>query len=240
MPTPRTMALTSALVARVHRDIADPGHSVGLERLAEEDYEALVDDLLRPAHARDGVWVFAYGSLIWKPVWPVETQRPARLRGWHRAFCLRIVRFRGTPECPGLMMGLDRGGSCRGVLQWIPGPLVRQRAGELVRRELSVKPPTNHPRWVTVESGGERLPAIAFAIDRKGPAYAGAHSPEEIAGILARACGHWGSGAEYLQQTVAHLEALDIHDPYLWRLQELVARAIEATASGDRAAPPPR
>jgi cation transport protein ChaC len=76
------------------------------------------------------------------------------------------------------------------------------------------------------------MPAIAIAAHRDGFAYAGRHSLDETAAILARACGHWGSGAEYLMNTVAHLEALGIHDRYLWQLQERVAEEIRA--AGDR------
>ncbi len=224
----RKLALTSELVARVHREVPDSGIPAGFGQLDDEDYKAIVARLLEEADLSKGVWVFAYGSLIWKPAWPVETQHPAQLRGWHRSFCMRLPRFRGTPDRPGLMMSLDRGGSCRGVIQHIPAPLVVQHVDQFVRREFTAKPSTNRPRWVTVECEGERIPAIVIAINRNGPMYAGGHSLEETAAILARACGHWGSGAEYLMNTVAHLESLGIHDRYLWKLQELVAQEIEA------------
>lgn len=222
------MSLTPDLIAHVHRDVPDPGPPDGATRLTDEDFAGLARDLLAPIPAGQDIWIFACGSLIWKPACAIEEQRPAMLRGWHREFCIRVVGFRGSPDCPGLMMGLERGGACRGVMQRIAGGTAPQRLDQLLRREMSYKPATNRPRWVTVESEGERRPAIAITVDRRGIAYAGRHSAEATAAILARACGHWGSGAEYLMNTVAHLEALGIHDRYLWELQALVAEKIRA------------
>ncbi len=112
-------------------------------------------------------------------------------------------------------------------MQRLAGDDIPARVGMLVRRETSTKPPTQRPRWVTVESDGERRRAVAICIDRTGPAYCRLPT-ETVADILAEACGHWGSCAEYLMNTVAHLEALGIHDRYLWRLQEMVAARIRA------------
>jgi cation transport protein ChaC len=151
--------------------------------------------------------------------------------GWHRAFCLRITRWRASENQPGLMMGLDRGGQCRGVLLRIPEATVEENLGKLVRREMSAKPPTNVPRWVSVKTEAGPVRAIAFVINRKGRVYAGNISPEEVARVLAKACGHWGSCAEYLHNTVVHLEERGIHDRNLWRLQGLVAQRITAATS---------
>lgn len=226
------MSLTADLVALVHRNLADPGPSSGFVPLTDQDYDARRDELLASHPNGHDLWLFAYGSLIWKPACEVDGQRQALLRGWHRKFCLRLVRYRGTPDSPGLMMALDLGGSCRGVLQRIPASHAEERLGQLLRREMSVRPSSNLPRWITVESDKGQQRAIAFAINRKGPTYAGPHTLAETADILARACGHWGSGAEYLMHTVAHLEDLGIHDRYLWRLQEMVAQRIKTVAAG--------
>ena len=224
----RSMALTPELVARVHRIVPDEGPYPGAELLTEADYADYLDRALAPLPDGNDLWVFACGSLIWKPAFEIEEQRPALLRGWHRSFCLRLIRYRGTEDCPGLMMALDRGGSCHGVIQRVAGAHARKKIDLLLRREMTVKPPTNRPRWVTVESGGARIAAIAIAAHKDGFAYAGRHTLEETAGVLARACGSWGSGAEYLLNTVEHLEALGIHDRYLWRLQAMVAEKILA------------
>lgn len=226
------MSLTADLVALVHRALTDPGPSPGFALLTDEDHVERRDALLSSLPKGQDLWLFAYGSLIWKPACDVDGQRQALLRGWHRRFCIRLVRYRGTVDCPGLMMALDRGGACRGVVQRIPARHAAERLELLLRREMSVKPASNLPIWVTVESEGHKQRAITFAMNRKGPTYAGGHSLEETADILARACGHWGTGAEYLMHTVAHLEDLGIHDRYLWRLQEMVAARIEAAHRG--------
>jgi cation transport protein ChaC len=228
------MSLTADLIALVHRTVADPGPPAGFEPLTDLDHDERRTALLASHPKGHDVWLFAYGSLIWKPACEVDGQCHALLRGWHRKFCLRLVRYRGSPDCPGLMMALDIGGSCRGVAQRIPAKYVEDRLGQILRRETSVKPASNVPRWVTVETDRGKQRALAFAINRNGPTYAGPHSLEETADILAKACGHWGSGAEYLMHTVAHLEDLGIHDRYLWQLQELVAKRIRAAAK-DRA-----
>lgn len=224
------MSLTPDLVARVHRNVPDLGPMPGATPMTDADYAAYLAQALAPVPPGSDVWIFACGSLIWRPEFPIAEQRPALLRGWHRSFCLRLVRYRGTEDCPGLMMALDRGGSCLGVIQRLNGMDAPEHLDLLLRREISVKPATNRPRWVTVECDGERRRAIAFVVHRDGFAYAGPHSLEETAAVLARACGHWGSGAEYLMNTVAHLEALGIHDRYLWRLQALVAEKIRVAA----------
>jgi cation transport protein ChaC len=226
------MSLTADLVALVHRPVIDPGPPPGFEPLTDQDHDERRAALLASHPKGKDLWLFAYGSLIWKPACEVDGQRHALLRGWHRKFCLRLLRYRGSPDCPGLMMALDIGGSCRGVAQRIPAKHVQERLGQLLRRETSVKPASNLPRWVTVETDGGKQQALAFAINRKGLTYTRPRSLEETADILATACGHWGSGAEYLMHTVAHLEELGIHDRYLWRLQELVAERIKAAAKG--------
>lgn len=228
MPRDRVMSLTPELVARVHRQIPDAGLPPGFTALSDADYDEILANLLSARRADDDIWIFAYGSLIWRPACATDEQCFATLRGWHRDFCLKIPRFRGTPEFPGLMMALDRGGSCRGVIQRLPRDNARDCMAQLIRREMIVKPSTNQPRWVTVESGGKQVRAIAIAADRKGHNYDGGRSIEDIAQVLARAVGHWGSGAEYLLRTVTHLEELGIHDRYLWKLQELVAENIRS------------
>jgi cation transport protein ChaC len=231
MDLKRRMTLTADLVARVHRVIPDTGPNAGFVQMEEQDYERLTDEVLKRHPPHEDLWIFAYGSLMWRPACEIDGQEMALLRGWHRKFCIRIARWRGTPDNPGLMMALDRGGSCRAVAPRLSAATARDRLGQLLRRELTSKNnPTNRPRWVTVEAGGRRRRAIAFAVMRSSPYYSGDFSPEETAEILARAVGHWGSGAEYLMNTVQQLEKLGIHDRNLWRLQELVAARIEAAA----------
>jgi glutathione-specific gamma-glutamylcyclotransferase len=231
MTARREMALTAALVARIHRSVADPGPAEGFVPLVDDDFDAIAAELLASPHAGGDLWLFAYGSLLWKPACEVDGQEPALVRGWHRAFCLRLRRYRGTPDCPGLMMALDRGGACRGVAQRLPAAQARESLGRLLRRELSVRPASLQPRWVMAEVEGRQRPALAFTMNRAAPTYVAGLSIEETASALAKACGHWGTGAEYLLNTVQHLEALGIHDRFLWRLQQRVADKIRSAES---------
>jgi cation transport protein ChaC len=142
-----------------------------------------------------------------------------------------MTRFRGTIEQPGLMMALDRGGQCRGVVFKLPRRDLEGQFGRLFRREFRYKPVNSMPRWIKVTTESGSIPALAFVMNRASPLYAAGLSLESAADVLAKACGHLGSGAEYLLNTVTHLEARGIHDANLWRLQKLVAARIEAEHS---------
>jgi cation transport protein ChaC len=223
----RGMELTADLVGRVERLEPDPGPLPGLPQFSDADYDDTVTDLLA-RHSPGRLQVFAYGSLIWKPEFEIEMRARAVAHGWHRAFCLRLTRFRGTRERPGLMMSLDRGGCCNGLLYRLPAGDIATQLHRLLRREMSSKPPTNTPRWLDVETGAGAQRALAFVADPKGVSYCGKLAHEEVARILAAAAGHWGSGAAYLFNTVTHLEEHGIRDRNLWRLQRMVAAEIRA------------
>ena len=228
------MALTPELVARVARPVEDSGPEPGIAYFTEAEYDASVRAMLEAEGAVGDVWLFAYGSLLWKPVCRDVERRLGVVRGWHRSFCLRLTRWRGTRERPGLMMALDRGGQCRGMACRLPAEEAVASLGKIWRREMSSRPPTNRPRWLDIHTPGGTVRGIAFTADRKGRAYVRPRSLEETADILAGAVGHWGSGAEYLFETVSHLEALGIRDRNLWRLQAVVAERIRDAAEPDR------
>jgi cation transport protein ChaC len=224
----RLPTLTPEHVARVHRVVEDQGVGPTGELHTHADYDAWVERMIRSHPAPAGpTRLFAYGSLIWKPEIDYTGEQGGVARGWHRSFCLRINRFRGTPDLPGLMMALDRGGQCRGVLYDLPNESLDLQFGRLFRREFTYKPINSMPRWITVETASGPVPALTFVMNRASPLYAGRLSPEAVADVLSRACGHWGTGAEYLLNTVSHLEAKGIRDRNLWRLQRLVAERIE-------------
>ncbi len=226
----RKLALTRDHVARVHKVVVDQGLTPGAELHTDADYDGWVDRMIRthPAPAAP-TRLFACGSLIWKPEIEHVGEELGVARGWHRAFCLRMPRFRGTPEQPGLMMALDRGGQCRGVLYDLPNDNLEGQFGKLFRREFTYKPINSMPRWITVDTSSAPTPALAFVMDRASPLYP--LISRAVADVLARARGHWGSGAEYLLNTVSHLEAKGIRDSNLWRLQRLVAERIERNAT---------
>jgi cation transport protein ChaC len=224
----RSMSLTPALVKLCHRVVDDPGPSPNTRYLRDEDYRPAAAALL--SRKGDGpTWLFAYGSLIWKPEIPhVETLR-ATVQGWHRAFSMKIERYRASPGQPGYMMCLDPGGCCEGVVLRLPDDGQLEQMEKLLRREVSRQGGLDAARWIAVESVKGPVMALAFYAGPATLEYYSANRPaSEVAHGLARACGHWGSGADYLYNTVHHLEALGIHDAGLWELQALVAEEIRA------------
>jgi cation transport protein ChaC len=224
----RIMSLTPAHVSRAHRTVVDSGPDANIVYHSDTDYEAIVKETLASLPMNGEIWLFAYGSLIWKPEVDHLAEQVGVARGWHRSFCLKVARYRGTREQPGLMMALDRGGQCHGVLYKLDSTDPETTLGKLFRREFTVKPINSMPRWIKVESERGQLWALAFVMNRHSPLYVGKLNLEEVADVLASACGHWGSGAEYLYNTVLNLSERGIHDSNLWRLQQLVAARLDS------------
>lgn len=179
-----------------------------------------------PESVRRGgdAWVFAYGSLIWNPAIYYQENRIATLYGYHRHFCLWTPLGRGSPDAPGLVLGLAHGGSCKGVAYRIAGPDVEEEFAVLWRREMVSDGYV--PRWVTVHTAEGPLPALTFVIDRRGSRYAGRVPDDEAVRIIRRAVGYLGSNAEYLLSTVAHLDSLGIPDRRLHRLKRCLEENI--------------
>ncbi len=232
MTVARTLALTSDHIARIMRKVEDSGVPPGVFPQTDADYQEWVDRILasHPAPNRP-TELFAYGSLIWKPEIAHAGERPGTAHGWHRSFCFKMPRFRGTPDKPGLMMALDQGGSCQGMLFELPRDNLATQLDKLFRREFTMKPINSMPQWITVETVAGTSPALAFVMNQNSPLYVGKLTPQDVADVLASACGHWGTGAEYLLNTVTALEAKGIHDSGLWHLQQLVAERIEAAST---------
>lgn len=168
------------------------------------------------------VWVFGYGSLVWNPLMDYAERRPARVHGYHRGFYIWSKVNRGSPEVPGLVLALDSGGCCRGVVYRLHGKSLAEDLWLLWRREMVAG--TYMPRWVNAETGAGRVRAIAFVVNRTRPGYTGRLSDEQIVAIAARAVGHYGSCADYLLQTAASLDAQGIGDPRLNRLARMLAQ----------------
>ena len=221
------MRLTIELVARCHRAVEDPGPEPKYDYFSDEDYAAANAAILA-ARPEGPLWLFAYGSLIWKPEFPIVETRKAIANGWQRAFSLKVEQFRGTSEQPGYMMCLDRGGTCEGLALRLFDDDLPAQIHALLFREIGSHKALEGVRWIDVQTADGYIRALAFyaqplLLDN----YAENRPLAEVAYALARACGHWGSGAEYLFNTVSRLEAQGIHDPNLWQLQELVAQEIE-------------
>lgn len=231
----RPLRLTRAHVEKVHRVVERRPATVPLTPLTDEDYVAFAEELLAENRGRP-FWLLAYGSLIWKPAFDHVEMRPCLVPGWRRSFCLHLDNWRGTPEEPGLMLALDRGGSCKGVIYRMPDDSPQERMVRILKREVGSHEGKPWFRWVNVRAGGETLRAFGTYCAPRTPDPELVRLPiEQQVYRLARAVGHVGSCAEYLLNTVEHLEQLGLHDRYLWRMQDLVAREIEALPSCDGA-----
>ncbi|TVR95751.1 MAG: gamma-glutamylcyclotransferase [Rhodospirillales bacterium] len=170
----------------------------------------------------EGFRVFAYGSLMWRPGFPYVESTPALLRGYHRAFCVYSHHYRGTPERPGLVLGLAPGGACRGLAFRVADDRVEQVKAYLHERELVSY--AYVPRQVPVALPEGAANAYTFVADPGHPQYAGDLGPERSAEIIMKAAGAAGLNREYLIRTVQQLERAGHPDPALHALLERVWR----------------
>lgn len=159
-------------------------------------------------------WVFGYGSLMWRPGFTHTITSRARLNGYRRALCVRSFVHRGTPERPGLVLGLDRGGSCVGVAFCVPGELRDETLVYLRGRELVTNVYLERTLPVRLDSG-EIVSAVCYTVDRMHPQYAGPLGEVEAAAIVRGAAGQSGRNEDYVLSTVEHLGALGIRDPWM-------------------------
>jgi cation transport protein ChaC len=171
----------------------------------------------------EDLWVFGYGSLMWRPGFDFAESQPALLRGWHRSFCVYSSHYRGTPEHPGLVLGLNQGGACRGLAFRIaaakaPGVVDYLNERELVNYAYS-------PRTVQVElTDGRRTAAYTFVADPNHRLFAGDLGVRRSAEIIMDAEGRAGLNRDYLINTVRQLESHGFADRRLHELLELVER----------------
>jgi cation transport protein ChaC len=186
-------------------------------RLSYEQLEASLATFLA---GWDGgpLWVFAYGSLIWKPDFSFDERLPARVHGYHRRLCLWSVINRGTPQCPGLVAGLDRGGSCAGVVYRVPSAAVRMQFTQLWQREMAMN--SYVPRLLECRLPDDRfVRAVAFVVRRDAVNYTGRLDERAILEVFARgSCGRYGTSLDYLVNTICGLRANGIVDPHFERL----------------------
>lgn len=159
---------------------------------------------------------------MWNPGFSYIRSCSALLRGYHRAFCVYSNRYRGTPEKPGLVLGLNRGGACRGMAYLVVQRQIEHTLEGLWAREMSRR--TYRPRLVHVNVDGVRVRALTFIADPGHASYAGRLPVEEVAVLIERSIGARGANVEYLVNTLRHLEALGVRDPGLRRIQAAVAK----------------
>jgi cation transport protein ChaC len=171
-------------------------------------------------------WVFAYGSLMWDPGFAWLGRGPARLHGFHRAMCIYSHVWRGTPERPGLVLGLDRGGSCRGIAYQIDPALETEVTDNLEARERVTAVYLGRRLPVLLEGADgaapRRVRALTYIADRTHHQYAGRLPEAEAARLIRQGRGRGGLNTDYLESAVRHLDALDMADRPLTRLHQLV------------------
>jgi cation transport protein ChaC len=220
----RRLDLTRDLITRAFpHPVEDDPQAIPLQ--SDSDLAASLAAFLHQHAAEDSeLWVFGYGSLMWKPELDAAEHRVAVIRGWHRRFCLWQWRFRGTREKPGLMLALDRGGACKGVAYRIAGPGLPAKLAGLWRREMIGR--GYCPAVVTAVTDAGPVKSLTFVANRAGERYAGLIAEAEVAAYISQACGANGPSAEYLRETVARCAELGIHDKALWRLQRMVAERL--------------
>jgi cation transport protein ChaC len=168
----------------------------------------------------DDLWVFGYGSLMWDPGFTHDHAAPALLRGYHRAFCIYSVRNRGTRDRPGLVLGLNRGGACRGIAYRVPTEAVASALDALWAREMPSAVYT--PRRLRITLVNKPVMALTFVANTRHERYVGDLAAEDIARLIAGGTGLRGHNAEYLCNTLRHLDELGVRDATLRKLYRRV------------------
>jgi len=198
----------------------------GIALRSDAEIEASLDAMLAAHPAGEDVWLFGYGSLMWNPAMHYDESKPGVVRGWHRAYCLWAHMGRGSPEAPGLMLALDRGGSSAGMLFRFAAATARAELLLPWRREMFTG--GYLARWVRVDTPTGPVRAATFVANHAFPRYAGRLDEAVIAAHIAVAAGSLGTCVEYLAHTLAVLRAHGRTDHRLERLERLVAGASAA------------
>lgn len=197
-------------------------------RLTAEQQAASFAAALAPWDGESPVWLFGYGSLIWNPEVTYDRRFGARVHGYHRRLCLWSRVNRGTLDCPGLVAGLDRGGSCAGVVYRLPATTARAELERLWEREMFMG--SYSPRWLGCRvdgagagagrtQKGSFVSALAFVVRREAANYTGKLSEAEMLAVFTRgSCGRYGTSLDYLVRTVTALREHGLRDPHLERL----------------------
>jgi len=162
------------------------------------------------------IWVFGYASLMWKPDFNHLEAQPAHLYGYHRALCVYSYLYRGTRKKPGIVAGLLRGGSCRGVAFRIAGKNWEDVHQKLHDREMVYE--VYIPKWMQADINGKRQKVFGYIANPNNNQYAGKLTDEKTAKLISRGVGTGGTGIEYLENTLLHLKELGIRDPKLERI----------------------
>lgn len=209
------MSETSQLTAAITPECPDcPGYPPALGEARLLDDAELAESLARTMSRWDGtsdLWLFGYGSLIWNPGMPAAETVRARVRGYHRGLYLWSRVNRGTPEQPGLVLALDRGGSCTGMAFRLEGEGAGPHLEALWRREMPMG--SYRPAWLPCWlADGRRVEALAFVMRRDVPTYTGKLPDETVKAVLGCARGRYGTTLDYVSRTVQALRECGMPD----------------------------
>ncbi|MBP6012613.1 MAG: gamma-glutamylcyclotransferase [Alphaproteobacteria bacterium] len=181
--------------------------------LSEEEREKSRAEIMAQHVAGADLWVFGYGSLMWNPAIQVAESLPARIEGFSRSFCMRLMFGRGMPDNPGLMLCLVPGGACSGIAHRIAPEHVESESKILWMREMLSG--AYVPTWVDLDLGARHVRGVTFVINMAHPRYLPGLSLDEKAARIAKAEGHLGTNRDYLFRTVAALTSAGVSDTYL-------------------------
>ena len=163
------------------------------------------------------LWVFGYGSLIWRPEFECSEHHLTVVHGWHRALKMWSRVNRGTPELPGLVLTLLTGGSCKGMVFRLPRARAREDLHRLWAREMPNQG-VYDPKWLRCPTPKGMVKALAFTLSRQSPNFTGELTPEQYQHIFAKATGRYGTTLDYARATYDSLLAHGIRDRHLARL----------------------
>jgi len=179
---------------------------------------------------RGDLWVFAYGSLMWSPDFQFVERKAGRVHGYHRSLCILSSRYRGTPDKPGLVMGLCPGGSCRGMAFRVHAGQAKEVMDVLWKREMLNN--VYAPKFVPVSlAGTQRVHALAFIADTKHRQFVDELDVHGRARLVAQGVGQRGRCVDYIRNTLEHMRELGVHDPHLTQILET---ALELSSGAKR------
>jgi glutathione-specific gamma-glutamylcyclotransferase len=192
--------------------------------LSPTELLASLRSALQPWQPGTPFWIFAYGSLMWNPSFSYDARHVATIRGYHRSFRVWSRINRGTPEKPGLVLTLECGGSCRGLVYRIPADLVQEQMNLIWKREMNYG--SYRPRWLNCSVGDETIRTLAFTVNRQCSGYAGQIPIEAVVEAIAGASGRYGPAHDYLFRTTETLREHGIRDSRVEHLASLVRARI--------------